>query len=326
MRPLPPTPFERAVGAWRGFWYGGVPPRTKWALLRIGVALVLLYVLFIRSFDLTSLFTVGGQVRPELLAALDRVALPFSVFDWVGAAWWLWTMHAVALLAAAALLAGVWTPVAAGLSLVFHLSYMHHNPLMVVGLDGLLSMALFYLMLVPSGGVLGVLARTPGSGPVRYSYAPGELWAPPPPDEVWANLPLRLLQLHLCALYLQSGLGKLTTDWLTGPAFWHPRLQALGVPLSAETLVSASWLPTLFTFGLVLFELAYPVLVWARPWRYPVLVAAVVVHLGVGLGWGHWPHNLLMLVLNMAFVPAAHLEWLYSRARPLLSLPWLSER
>lgn len=319
-----PSPARRVWEAWLDFWFGLPAPHANLALIRIGTALMLLYVLFLRSFDITTRFTVAGGADPAALGAFDPVAWPFSVFTWVDAAWWVWSMHVLALLVAAALLLGVVSPLAAALGLVFQLSYVHQNPAMLVSLDGLLILALAYLALAPSGQVLGLLPLRGRPPPARMSYDPYRVWERPEVSTVWATFPLRLLQLHLCVLYVHSALGRLVGDWLAGTAFWHPRLVELGTPFSLETLLAVPWLTSVITFGLVLFELLYPVLVWLPRLRYPLLALAVVVHLTVGWAWGLMPFNLLMIVLNAAFIPRAHLSALLERLRPFLLPPWLA--
>jgi len=318
---------RRAYSAWLTFWFPAPSPRGKLALLRIGTSLILLYVLFVRSFDLQDGLSRAIWSNPVTRQALDPIGWPFTVFHWVDGTWWLWSMHVLAMLVAGALLAGVLTPLMAALSLVFQLSYAHSNPAMLLGVDGLLILALAYLSLVPSGRVLGVFGRVEPDYP-QYppylAYLQDEL--PPRPEQglPWSSLPVRMLQLHLSILYLHSGLSKLTTDWLAGTALWHPRLVALGALVPLNTLQSVPYLTSLITYGLVLFELFYCVLVWVRPVRYPMLALAVVVHLSVGIAWGLLPFNLLMIVLNLAFVPPAHLESLVRFIRPLLVLPWVA--
>jgi len=135
---------------------------------------------------------------------------------------------------------------------------------------------------------------------------------------------VRGLQLHLSVLYVHSALSKLTTDWLAGAPLWHPRLLALGEVLPLDVLQSVPWFTSVVTYGLVLFELLYGILIWVPVLRYPLLILALLVHLSVGVVWGLVPFNLLMIVLNLAFVPPAHLDALVRFLRPLLVLPWVA--
>jgi hypothetical protein len=308
------------------FWFGLPTHRALLALLRIGTALVLLYVLFVRSFDLDAEFSRVVWADPALGRSLDGIAWPFSVFTWFGSPGWLWSMHVLALVAATAFLVGLLTPLTAALSLVFQLSYAHQNPVMLLGLDGLLMLALFYLSLVPSGRVLGVFGKVEPERP-RFppylAYLEDEL-PRPEPGLRWSGLVLRVLQLHLCLLYFLSALGKLSTDWLAGIALWHPRLVELGAPYAVASLLAHPYLTSLVTYPLVLFELFYGVLIWIPSLRYVMLALALVVHLTVGFAWGLLPFNLMMIVLNLAFVPPSHLESLLRAVRPLLLPPWLA--
>jgi hypothetical protein len=319
--------LQGALFGWLRFWFPAPAPHGKLALLRIGTGLILLYVLFVRSFDLDADLAATIWADESLRAALDPVAWPFTPFRWVDGAGWLWSLHALAMLVAGALLAGVFTPLMAGLSLLFQLSYAHYLPPMVLGVDGLLVLTLSYLTLVPSGRVLGVFGRSepePPQFPPYLAYLEDELPRPSEARMPWSGLVVRLLQLHLSVLYVHSALAKLTTDWLSGTPLWHPRLVALGPLASLETLHAAPYLTSLVTYGLVLFELLYGVLIWVPALRYPLLVLAVLVHGAVAAAWGSVPFNLLMLVLNLSFVPATHLEGFVRFIRPLLVLPWVA--
>ena len=318
--------LRRAYAAWLTFWFPAPAPQGTLALLRIGTALLLIYVLFVRSFDLDTPFSRAVWADPETLHQLDPIAWPFSLFGWSESTVWMWTLHGLAMLVAMAFLLGVLTPLAAALSLLLQLSYAHQNPAMLLGVDGLLILALAYLSLVSSGRVLGVFARdTPGTPeyPPYLSYLKDEQTRGGAGDWPWSGLPLRLLQLHLSLLYLHSALAKLTTDWVAGTALWHPRGLPGGALYGFETLHAAPYLAGTVATGLLLFELLYAVLIWVRPLRYPLLVLALGVHLGVGFTWNLVPFNLLLLVLNLVFVPVAHVEAMVRFIRPLLVLPWV---
>jgi hypothetical protein len=159
---------------------------------------------------------------------------------------------------------------------------------------------------------------------MRMSYHPERVWEPEVISTVWSTFPVRVLQIHLCLLYFDSALGKLSGDWLTGVGLWHPRLIEQGATLSLPTLVAHPWLTTAVTVTLLLFELFYGALIWLPRLRYGVLAAALLVHLSVGWVWNLLPFNLLMVVLNLAFLPTGHVQALLDRIRPLLVLPWMT--
>jgi hypothetical protein len=288
--------------AWLTFWFQPVS-MVQLAFLRIGTGLILLYVLFVASFDLEAHFGAQGWGDSAALGAIDPWAWPFSILEWFPNPFWLWVVHVLAIIVAAAFLVGIlpfWSGV---LSLVFLLSYAHRNPAVVVEVDPLLWMALLYVSLTPCGRVLGVMAAPP---PLPPAFAPG--MPNPPPGPHWEGFPVRVLQLHLSILYFLAGLAKLTPDWLAGTAFWHPRLVETGLPAAQAWLRDHPQLSALVVYGVVVFLLLFPLFVWQRRFRYVALGSAVVVHLALGSLWGHFPVHLLMLVLLLSFVEPRHLD------------------
>jgi hypothetical protein len=294
-----------------GFWFA---PSSlgQLALLRIGIGLILLFVLFVGSFDIQAHYSLNGWGDLLTLRDLDPVAWPFSLFDWFSNDFWLWVVHVLALLAALAFVLGVIPTWTGALSVVFLLSYEHRNPTVTLGLDGLLLMGLCYLVLTPSGRAFSVLD---GIGPVGRPASPLVSVEEEGPN--WAGFPIRLLQVHLSLLYFFSGLGKLSPDWLAGVVFWHPRVAETGLPLAYDFMQAHPQLTVFVIYGAVVFQLFFAVFIWMRPFRYWMLGAAVVLHLAVGMLWGKLPFNLLMLVLDFAFVPPQHVDALLEGMMPL---------
>lgn len=290
------------LSAWLTFWFQPVS-MAQLALLRIGTGLILLYVLFVSSFDLEAHFGVSGWGDPAALGAMNPWAWPFSILDWFPNLFWLWAVHVLAIIVAAAFLAGILPFWSGMLSLAFLLSYAHRNPAVMVEVDPLLWMALLYVSLTPCGRVFGVMAVPPPPPP---AFAPG--MPSPPPGPHWEGFPIRVLQLHLSILYFLAGLAKLTPDWLAGTAFWHPRLVETGLPTTQAWLRDHPQLSALAVYGVVVFLLLFPLFIWQRRFRYVALGAAIVVHLTLGSLWGHWPVHLLMLVLLLAFAEPRHLD------------------
>ena len=140
--------------------------------------------------------------------------------------------------------------------------------------------------------------------------------------EFWGGIPVRVLQIHLCLLYFQAGLGKLNAAWLDGLALWHPLLAERGAPIDLATLREFPFLLEAIPAGLVLFELFFGVLIWLPSLRYTVLALAAAVHLGVGILWEQLPVNLLMIGLLAAFIRPAHANWLLGNAEQLLAFGW----
>jgi hypothetical protein len=171
-----------------------------------------------------------------------------------------------------------------------------------------LTFALLYLCLGPCGRALSLDALLARRKP--------DLRATAPTRSVWANVALRLLQVHLAVVYLMMALGKLMGGvWWTGQAVWwlaarpDSRLVDLTGLLAVEPY--GLYLVNVWTHVVVAVELTFSVLVWLPRTRMAVLAASTLVWISLALVTGLVPFCLLMMTANLAFVPADRLRrWL----------------
>ena len=159
-----------------------------------------------------------------------------------------------------------------------------------------------YLAVGPSGDAFSLdrwLAgrRAGGPLPVRRTWT--------------ANLAIRLIQVHMCVIYMFAGMAKLTGPaWWDGTAMWmafgNMEYQSLDMTWMAE------WprLMNLMTHVTIFWELFYAALVWPRLTRPVVLLLAIPLHLGIGICLGMMTFGLAMLFGNLAFVPS---DWIRAR-------------
>jgi hypothetical protein len=178
-----------------------------------------------------------------------------------------------------------------------------------------------YLAVGPSGDAYSLdrllrKRRTGAPVPVRHSWT--------------ANLTIRLIQLHMCVIYLFAAISKLTGPaWWDGTALWmafgNLEYQSLNMTWIADypylinvlTHVTILWeLSYVLTHVTILWELSYAALVWPRLTRPIALALAVPLHLGIGVCLGMMTFGLIMLVGNLAFVPPEVIRSLLSRRQP----------
>jgi hypothetical protein len=123
------------------------------------------------------------------------------------------------------------------------------------------------------------------------------------PASSTANLAIRLIQVHMCLIYLFSGIAKMQGEpWVTGEASWLSFAMLEYQSLDMTWLAKWPLLLSLMTHATVFWEVSYCALVWpalTRPW---VLLMAVFVHLGIILALGMPTFGLVMLIGNLAFV------------------------
>ncbi|HXT60702.1 MAG TPA: hypothetical protein VN699_18825 [Pirellulales bacterium] len=320
---------------WNRFWFQPSDPAPL-GLVRLGAGLVAFYLVLTYTPDLETFFGADGLVSREMLASLDlesngadrlsvahqiRESMPryyrFSYLDYLDSPGLLKAGHWAGLAVLALFAAGLFTRVTSVLALLVVLSYIHRGPLLTAQVEPVLAFVLFYLCLGPAGAEWSLdrwlalrRARTvlsaSSSGPKGAASDP-----PAPRFSSAATISLRLIQVHLALLYVMMAVGKLSSDvWWSGSALWWL------IAKTESRLVDFTWLHGNFarllvdamTNGVVLYQLAFPILVWNRLARPLVLGLGVIVWGLLALIAGMVPFAFMMLVASLAFVPGETLR------------------
>lgn len=276
---------------WNRFWFAPTDPTTL-CLIRVLAGLMLFYTHAVWTLDLEAFFGEQSWLSREVIAQVNQNGYSWSVLSWCRSPAALWSMHVVALTTFALLTVGLWTRAASVLAFAFTVSYAHRTPGALYGLDQINSLLAMYLMVGLSGSRFSVDAwRARRHGQV--------IDAP----SVTANLAIRLMQCHMCVIYLFAGLSKLQgLSWWNGFAFWG------GIANQEYQTLDLTWLAdwplviNALTHLTVAFELSYCVLIWNRWTRPLVLLAAICLHLGIVFALGMPTFGLAMLIANVAFV------------------------
>jgi hypothetical protein len=306
--------------AWNEFWFTPTSPSTLSAI-RVLAGAMLLYTHAIWSLDLEAFFGPRGWLPPTLMHDVHQVAngpdgpaqLIWTYFDYIQSPTMLWVVHLAALAVFFLLMVGFFSRTMALLGYLIAVSYASRiTPGAYFGLDKVNCMLALYLMLGPCGA--------------RYSL--DRLWrlrrgAPQEvPPSVGANLAIRLIQLHMCIIYLFSGIAKLQGEtWWAGNAIWYSVASLEYQSIDLTWLVKYPWLINLITHATVIWELSYCALVWPRLTRPWVLLFAVLVHGGIAIGLGMATFGLAMLIGNLAFIsPGTVRRWADPIARRIALL------
>lgn len=276
------------------------------AVLRIGLSALLLLQALVLLWHRDWLLDAYGLVPWEVSEQWVNPALP--TMSWVHSmlaplgASHVATANAVLGLhaaAAALLLAGRWTRVAAVVAWLTFLPIKQTGFLFLYGVGGMMLIALFYCVVMPVGRAWSLDARR----------------SPPPPDD-GAMLPVMVLRIHLCIVYAAAGLTKAVgTQWWTGEAVWR----ALSLPqfaqFDAAPLASVPLLLQASTIAAMAIQVLYPFLVWTRL-RVPIVVLTELMHLGIAIILGLWMFSAMMMVLNLAAFGESVFDALRRRFRP----------
>ncbi|MCI0332664.1 MAG: HTTM domain-containing protein [Planctomycetes bacterium] len=293
--------------AWNEFWFTPISPSTLSAI-RVLAGAMLLYTHLVWSFDLNAFFGHNGWLPAEMMQEAEIAGNdPDGPGPVVGAPRWnwshfafaqspkmMWTVHVVALAVFFLLMIGFFSRTMALLGFLFAVSYANRvTPGAYFGLDKINCMLAMYLMLGPCGARYSVdhLWRLKRGGPTEV------------PPSTFANLAIRMIQIHMCIIYLFSGIGKLQGEpWVTGTASWLSFAMLEYQSLDMTWLAKFPRLLNFMTHLTVFWELSYCALVWPRLTRPWVLLMAVFVHGGIILVLGMPTFGLVMLIGNLAFV------------------------
>ena len=284
------------LAGWNRFWFTPTQPHTL-ALIRIFGGSMLLYTHLVWTLDFEAFLGANSWITTDASRAWHGPdSYAFSYFWYVESPALLWSLHIAALVVFAMFALGLFTRVTSVLAFVLALMYCHRLNGALFGLDQINTMLAMYLMIGPCGAVYSLdrlIAR------VR---AGGEL--PPPSPSVSANVAVRLIQLHMCIIYLFGGVGKMKGDmWWGGIAFWFSIANLEYQSLDVTWLVHFPFVIALLTHVTVLWETFYCFMIWPRATRPICLALAVAVHGGIALCLGMITFGLAMLIGNLAFVP-----------------------
>jgi hypothetical protein len=221
--------------------------------------------------------------------------------------------HLITILVSAAFMIGLLTRITAPLAWFLQIMYLHRLTGALFGLDQIVTYTTMYLMISPCGSCFSVDAwlRKKWVGARRESRL-GQWLLPAAVPTVTANIATRLLQIHLCVIYLFGGLAKARGEsWWDGTAFWY----AIGN--YEYQSIDMTWLArfprtiTALTHLTVFWEIFYCALVWPRRSRPMVLAMAVAVHGGIALFLGMITFGTMMIAANLIFIePRTMRRWL----------------
>jgi len=266
--------------------------------LRIGLGLlVTAYALFLRS-DWHNLFASTGKglvsrKLGEAITSFDSPLIPklgwlvaLGGYAHIGEDTVLSITWACLLCMGLLLLGGLFSRPAAILAWFLHLCAAESGGLFAYGADNFMTTGLFYLMLSPLPDRYSLdhrLLKVELRGPQLLGF--------------WR----RVLQVHMCVIYLVGGLAKcLGSGWWNGSNLWRSLTRAPFNLISPDILVRFKYALPILGISICLIELGYPFFIWIKKTRLFWLVCILAMHVGIGLAMGMYLFALVMIVLNLA--------------------------
>jgi len=292
---------ERFGAGWNQFWFAPRDPYTL-SVLRVLVGLVALYWQITYAPDLIAFFGPDGLLPVAFVSSMSNSPTEISYLDFAHTPAELWASQVIGTAVLAAFAAGLYTRVSSVFALAVVLSYIHRAPMLTTQAEPILALLMFYLCLAPCGRYLSVdawladrRAETIVGRPEERSLA----------ELSWGTtVATRLIQIHIVLVYVMMALAKLSGEaWWNGIAIWwilaRPESRTVDFTgaLAAHPYVVNAW-----THAQMIFEFAFPLLIWNRLARPLVLVVAGLMWTLLALASGLHLFALLMFLAGLSFV------------------------
>jgi hypothetical protein len=266
-------------------WFRPVSPRPL-AALRVALPLLLLLHLFWISNDLLLLHGTRGIIPWELtdllrdpwVPGLPTLAKAFRPLG-LGAPAAIIVLLSAYAASLVSLALGFRTRCSAFAAWGLHLSLLTSGFASFYGVDQLANTFLFYLFLFPSGRA--------------WTFASPRREEPIPVGC------LRVMQVHLCVIYLAAGLFKaMGRQWWNGEAIWRAVTQPAFRTFDLRWLAWHAWVPMVAGWGTLVVEIGYVFFIWPRRTREAWCFVTIGLHLGLALFMGLVFFSSLMILLT----------------------------
>ncbi len=298
------TPFK----LWNEFFFSRFDPLNA-SIFRICTGLLLIFMFFANYFNWERFYGADGIISLHDMDIAGRQPdNVWSIFHWTDNIMPIQYFWYLGFLSSIAYTVGFQTRLATIILYILIASMTHRNNMIVNGDDLVLRMLFFYSCFLPLNHCLSI----DGFLKKKFVGFNDEV----PEDERPVIWPLRLIQINVALIYIISLPHKLADDvaWVNGQAIYY-------------TVTSNMWsmcpFPQLFyqwdlllskisTYGTVLIEGAFPILVWFKETNLLVTALIAMLHIGVAFMVPNVTFFTLAMVCSFwAFLPSSTIRNLY---------------
>lgn len=279
-------------------WESRETPQLE--LLRIGLGLAILASVVPLTHQLGELSGDDGWMSREAFETLRLESGWYSAFGWYHGTTTLMLLYAALLATAVAFTMGWAVRWVKWPLWLLYVSYLNRNWALVYGVDLLIANLLLVVCIAPIGRWPAACSDTAG-------------W----PSGARASVCLALVRWQMAVVFFFTAVQKLRGElWWSGNAVWVALNNAeFSHTAITEVLAQHFWLVNLATHGALLFELAYPFLIWGRRTRLWMIGAAIAFHLGTAALFGLYLFAWVAIVGHVSFVPSHLIETARAQAR-----------
>lgn len=334
-RPMVGEFFSSWLSAWDHFWFTPRSGETL-ALIRIACGAMLTYIHVIWLSLLSNFMGSHAWIDHSTIRELHRQDWAWSWLFYVESPGWLIMHQLVAIAASLCMMLGFLTRLAIPVTWWMTLMVCHRMTGALFGLDQVVMMLSMYLMWSRCGSLWSldawltkrliadepaVLDKASQHFRLRQAAAPVSIidrvrrlmWLPAGCCAS-NNITTRLIQLHLCVIYLFGGLSKMRGEmWWDGSAIWFSVVNYEYQSLDLTWLGHFPFLIGVMTAVTIFWETYYCALIWPKLTRPVALTIALCVHGGICVALGMWTFGTMMIVANLAFISPQRIKELVSR-------------
>lgn len=267
---------------------------TVWGAYRMAIAGFVLLQYLVLLPDLQLFFGEEGLVLWSVIDNLVSPNLPTfgrisecNALNGMAPNALLYTMYALLQLSLILMFLGWRANLMAFFAWAIHMFFMHSSQLSAYGVAAFTNLALFFAVFSPINHAL-----TPRR--IRSGHSLSNV------PTVWARVSLRALQLHLCIVYLATGIEKMMgLEWWNGNAIWYSLMEEQFNQFDFRWLASVPLLAKIMGWSVLLLETGYPIFIWLKPTRKYWLLGILGLHTGIAIFMGLHLFALIMVLLNL---------------------------
>ncbi len=278
---------------WQRLWFTPTSP-APFCVFRILLGLIVIVSSVHRCIDADVWYAQPGMFPVESTTVYTNGYKTLSLFSLITPSHELVVASlSVLIIAAISMTLGFKTRLSAFLTWILVLSFNHRNPFVLNCGDSLMQIALFLVTLGPAGAMYSIDAAMNKGGQDQRVCEP------------WAQ---RLMQLQIALVYVSSFFCKYGPAWWNGTASYyamHVRAYALFQPPHS---LDQLWISQLFTLSTLAVEFSLFTLIGIKEFRYWVLLAGLIFHVGLLFTMNFAYLQLLMIASYVNFVRAEDVE------------------
>jgi len=273
-----------------GLFFKPTAPETL-AFFRIAVSAFALVQLFVLLPDWMWFYGPKGLIPWQISDALNTANTPslFVIASFltrlhISANATVYIVTSIYFLALCGLLIGFKTRLMGVLAWLLHIVLNTTAHFTVYGVETFLHIALFYCAVLPVGCCISFDAKRKSKNIPSYLI----------------TLSIRLIQLHLCIMYLACGIEKsMGAQWWNGEAIWIALQQDQFHQVNTGWMASVPIVPKLLGWGTLIVETLYTVNIFYKRTKKVWLLSIIGMHAFIAVFLGLYLFGSLMILLNL---------------------------